>query len=343
MKLLVLTVLFFVSVAFSAICVPAQNASGYHLLKKIQIGGDGGWDYLYSDADAHRLYVSHATKVVVIDTEKDAVIGEISNTNGVHGIAVAKDLGRGFISDGRDNAVTIFDLSTLQTLDTVRVGKNPDAIIYDSASKRIFTFNGGSNDSTVIDASSGKMAGTIALGGKPEFAATDGKGMVFVNIEDKSEVIEFDARNLAVKAHWSIAPGEEASGMAIDRKNHRLFIVCSNQKMIVLNSENGKVVADLPIGDGSDAASFDPETNLAFSSNGEGDLTVVHEYSKDKFSVIETVKTERGARTMTLDTKTHKLYLPTAQFGAAPAPTAERPHPRPAIVPNSFVVLVYGK
>ncbi len=318
-------------------------ASGYHLLKKIEIGGEGGWDYLYADADAHRLYVSHATKVVVIDTDKDSIIGEIPNTNGVHGIAVAADLGRGFISDGRDNSVTIFDLKTLKTLSTVPTGKNPDAIIYDAATKRVFAFNGGSSDATVIDAASGKVAGTIPLGGKPEFAAADGKGMVFVNIEDKSEVAAIDSRKLEVKNRWSIAPGEEPSGMAIDRKTNRLFVVCSNAKMIVLNYENGKIVADVPTGDGTDAAAFDPKNKLAFSSNGAGTLTIVREDAPDKFSVVENVPTQRGARTMSLDAKTAKIYLPTAEFGATPAPTADRPHPRPAIVPNSFVVLVYGK
>ncbi len=319
------------------------SASGYHLLEKIQVGGEGGWDYLFADADAHRLYVSHATKVVVIDTDKDTIIGEIPNTNGVHGIAVAENLGRGFVSDGRDNTVTIFDLKTLKTLDTVKVGKNPDAIIYDAASKRVFTFNGGSSDATAIDAASGKVAGTIALGGKPEFAASDGKGTVFVNIEDKSEVVPIDSRNLTAKTHWSIAPGEEPSGMAFDAKTRRLFLVCSNKKMIVLNADTGKVVADLPTGNGTDAAGFDTKTRLAFASNGEGTLTVVHEDSADKFSVVENVQTQRGARTMTLDAKTGKIYLATAQFGETPAPTAERPRPRPAIVPNSFVILVFGK
>ena len=321
----------------------SDSKSGYHLVKKIEIGGEGGWDYLFADSNAHRLYVSHATKVVVIDTDKDVVIGEIPNTNGVHGIAVAEEFGRGFISDGRDNAVTIFDLKTLKILDTVKVGKNPDAIIYDPASKRIFAFNGASSDTTAIDAATGKVGGTIALGGKPEFATSDGKGNVFVSIEDKSEVIDLDSNKLVVKSHWPIAPGEEASGMAIDRKNHRLFIVCSNKKMIVMNAENGKVVSDLPIGDGTDAAGFDPETKLAFSSNGEGTLTVIREDSKDKFSVLENVQTQRGARTMTLDPKTHKIYMPTAQYGPTPAPTAERPRPRPSILPNSFVILVYGK
>jgi YVTN family beta-propeller protein len=313
------------------------------LLKEIQIGGEGGWDYLYADSGNHRLYISHATKVVVVDTDTDTVVGEIPNTNGVHGIAIADDLGRGFISDGRDDSVTIFDSKTLKALSTVKTGKNPDAIIYDPATKRVFAFNGGSGDTTVIDAASGAVAATIALGGKPEFATSDGKGKVFVNIEDKSDVVEIDSKKMAVITRWPIAPGEEASGMAIDRKNHRIFIVCSNKKMIVLNVDTGKVAADLAIGSGPDAAGYDPETKLAFSSNGEGTLTVVREDSADKFSVLDTVNTRRGARTMTVDGKTHKIYLPTAQFGPAPAPTAERPRPRPSIVPNSFTILVFGR
>ena len=339
--------LFVISVA--AICFAqtspdkSKTPNGYHLLKKIQIGGEGGWDYLFADADAHRLYVSHATKVVVIDTETGNKIGEILDTKGVHGIAVAEKLGKGFTSNGRDDSVTIFDLKTLKRISDVKVGKNPDAIIYDAASNHVFTFNGGSSDTTVIDADSGKVAGTIALGGKPEFATVDGKGTVFVNIEDKSEVAQIDSKKLVVKTRWSIAPGEEPSGMAIDLKNHRLFIVCGNKKMIVLNAETGKVVADLPIGDGTDAAGFAPNTKLAFSSNGEGTLTVVREDSADKFSVVETVTTQRGARTMTLDTKTDRIYLATAAFGETPAPTAERPRPRPSIVPDSFVILVFGK
>lgn len=321
----------------------SSRLSGYHLLKKIQVGGEGGWDYIFDDADAGRLYVSHATKVVVIDTDKDTVIGEIPNTNGVHGIAVAEDFGRGFTSNGRDNSVTIFDLKTLKTLDTVKVGENPDTIIYDRATKRIFTFNGRSSDATAIDAASGKVVGTIALGGRPEFAISDGKGTIFVNIEDKSEVVAFDPNKLTVKTRWSIAPGEEPSGMAFDPKTRRLFVVCANGKMIILNADNGKIIADLPTGEGTDAAAFDPNTKLAFASNGAGTLTVVREEKGDKFSVVENVPTQRGARTMTLDKKTGKIYLPTAEFGSTPAPTKERPNPRPSIVPDSFVILVFGK
>ena len=325
------------------ITVSAQNPSGYHLLKKIEVGGEGGWDYLFDDADAHRLYISHATKVVVVDTETSKVIGEIANINGVHGIAVAEKFGRGYISGGRDNSVTIFDLKTFKTLETVKVGKNPDCIMYDAESKRVFAFNRGDSSVSAIDAATGKVVGTLDLGGHPEFAQADGKGMIFVNLDNKSEVVAFDAKKLVVKNRWAIAPGEDNSGLAIDTKNHRLFIVCDNKKMVVMNYDNGKIVADLPIGEGTDAAGFDPTTNLAFSSNGEGNLTIIREDSKDKYSVVETVVTQRGARTMTVDTKTHNIYLATAQFGETPAATKENPRPRPAIVPNSFVILVYGK
>ena len=323
--------------------VSAQNPSGYHLLKKIEVGGEGGWDYLYADSDAHRLYVSHATKVVVVDTETSKIIGEIANINGVHGIAVAEKFGRGYISGGRDNSVTIFDLKTFKTLDTVKVGKNPDCIMYDAESKRVFAFNRGDSSVSAIDAATGKVVGTLDLGGHPEFAQADGKGMIFVNLDNKSEVVAFDAKKLVVKNRWAIAPGEDNSGLAIDTKNHRLFIVCDNKKMVVMNYDNGKIVAELPIGEGTDAAGFDPTTNLAFSSNGEGNLTIVRQDSKDKYSVVENVVTQRGARTMTVDTKTHNVYLATAQFGETPAATKENPRPRPAIVPNSFVILVYGK
>ncbi len=323
--------------------VAGQTPVGYHLLNKIEVGGEGGWDYLFADSEAHRLYVSHATKVVVIDTETNKTVGEIPNTNGIHGVAIAEKLGRGFTSNGRDNSVIIFDLKTLQAISTVKVDKNPDCIIFDSATNRVFAFNRGASNVTVIEAASGKVAGTIDLGGHPEFAQSDGKGMVFVNLDDKSEVVPIDARKLTAKTHWSVAPGEDPSGMAIDRKTHRLFIVCGNQKMVVINYDNGQVVANLPIGDGTDAAGFDPETKLAFSSNGAGTLTVVREDSKDKFSVLENVATQRGARTMALDTKTHKIYLATAQFGETPAPTTANPRPRPPMLPNSFVILVFGK
>ncbi len=337
----IFSIMFLIAMGAGA-CI-AQGSSGYHLLNRIEVGGDGGWDYLVADPEGKRLYVSHATHVVVIDTSTDKVVGDIPGTNGVHGIAFDEKLGKGFISDGRDNNVTIFDLKTLKILGTAPTGKNPDAIIYDPGSKRVFTFNGGSANTTAIDAADGKVAGTIDLGGKPEFAVSDGKGTVFVNIEDKNEIIAFDSIKLTVKAHWPIAPGEEASGLAFDVKNMRLFAVAGNKKMIVMDATNGKVVADLPTGEGTDAAGFDPETKTAFASNGDSTLTVIHEDSKDKFSVVENVKTEPRARTMALDTKTHKIYLPTAKFGEAPAATAQNQRPRAPMLPNSFVILVYGK
>ena len=323
--------------------VISAGPPGYHVAKTFKLGGEGGWDYLTVDSKARRVYISRGTHVMVVDADSGAIVGDIPNTNGVHGIAIASDMDKGFISDGRDNTVTIFDLKTLKVLGTATTGKNPDAIIYDPASKRVFTFNGGSNDTTAIDAKTGTVAGTIALGGKPEFAVADEKGHVFVNIEDKSEIIQFDANKLTVENHWPIAPGEEPSGLAIDRKHRRLFSVCSNKLMVIVNADDGKVITTLPIGAGTDAAGFDPETGFAFSSNGEGSLTVVHEDSPDKFVVVENVPTLRRARTMALDTKTHQVYTVTAEFGTAPAPTAQTPRPRPPMVAGSFTLLVLSR
>lgn len=325
-----------------------SSAAGYHVVKKIPVGGEGGWDYLMIDSAARRLYVSHASKVVVIDVDKGEVVGEIPGTNGVHGIAIAPELNRGFTSNGRDNSSTIFDLKTLKVIGTAKTGGNPDAIIYDPATKRVFSFNrtraAADASSTAIDAATGEVAGTIMLGGRPEFAVADGKGQIFVNLDDKSEIAVIDTRKLTVTQHWSLAPGTGPSGLALDLKTRRLFSVCGeNQKMIVMNADNGKVITALPIGKGTDAAAFDPGTNLVFSSNGEGTVTVVHEDSPDKFSVVETAKSQQGARTMTLDPKTHRLYLAAAEFGPPPAPTTERPNPRPVAVPGSFMVLVMEK
>lgn len=327
----------------SALNDPAQSLSGYHLIDKIQVGGDGGWDALTVDSKNHRLYVSHGTHVVVIDTETDKVVGDIPNTNGIHGIAIAGKLGRGFTSNGRDNTVSIFDLKTLKLIGTVKTYKNPDIIIFDARSGKVFCFNGGSNDATVIDAAAGKAVGTVTLSGKPEFAVSDERGRVFVNLEDKSKVNVIDVKTLKVTAEWPLAPGEEPTGLAMDTKSNRLFVACGNKKMIVMDSTNGKVLADLPTGSGTDGAEFDPGTGFAFSPNGEGTLTVIREESKDKFSVVENVKTEPRARTMALDPSTHKIYMPTAKFGPAPAPTAAQPRPRPPMLPDSFVILVYGK
>jgi DNA-binding beta-propeller fold protein YncE len=321
----------------------AKGPSGYHVTKKVVLGGDTGWDYLTVDPKGRRVYISHGTHVVVVDADSGAVVGDIPNTNGVHGIAIASDLDKGFTSNGRDNTVTIFDLKTLKSLGTVSVGKNPDAIMYDPFSKRVFTFNGASHDTTAIDAKTGTVAGTIALGGKPEFAQADERGHVFVNIEDKSEIIKFDSSKLTVENHWPIAPGEEASGLALDRKHQRLFAVCSNKLMVVMNADTGAVITSLPTGSGTDAAAFDPETNMAFSSNGEGTLTVIHEDSPDKFTVIENVPTQARARTMALDTKTHQVFLVTAEFGPAPPATAQQPRPRPPMLPGTFTLLILNR
>lgn len=320
--------------------VPEGN---YHLIKKVVLGGEGFWDYMTVDSGARRLYISRATRVLVVDTDTYAQVGEIPNTEGVHGIALAPEVGRGFTSNGRANTVTIFELKTLQVLGEVKTGQNPDAIIYDPATRRVFTFNGRSGDSTAIDAASGTVAGTIALGGRPEFAAADGKGQAYANLEDKSEVVVLDSRALSVKAHWPLAPCEDPSGMAMDREHRRLFIGCHNQMMAVMDADSGRIVATPPIGQGVDANGFDPETGLAFSSNGDGTLTVVHEDSPEKFTLVGNVETQRGARTMAVDLRTHHVFLVTAEFGPAPAPTPDRPRPRPSIVPGSFTLLVLGK
>ena len=332
------------ALAFSLIALPLQQTgaaptkegpSGYHVAKTIAVGGDEGWDYVAVDSDARRIYVSHGSRVVVLDADSDAVTGEIADTQGVHGIAIASDLGRGFTSNGRANTVTIFDLKTLSNLGTIKAGTNPDAIVYDAGTKRIFTMNGRSNDATAIDAASGNVVGTLPLGGKPEFAVSDGKGSIFVNIEDKSELVEFDPQKVAVLHRWPLAPCQEPSGLAIDRKSRRLFAGCDNKMMAVVDADSGKVIATPAIGEGVDANGFDPGTNFAFASNGDGTLTVVHEDSPDKFTVVDNVPTKRSARTMGLDLKTHNIYLPAADFNA-PAP-GER---RGKIKPGSFVLLL---
>jgi DNA-binding beta-propeller fold protein YncE len=317
---------------------------GLQVIKNYKLGGEGGWDYLTLDPAARHLFISRATHVIVIDADSGKSVGDIPDTPGVHGIALAPEFGRGFTSNGREGTVSIFDLATLKPISKIQnVGQNPDAILYDPATKRVFTFNGGSQDSTAIDAQTGKIVGKIALDGKPEFPVTTGKGEVFVNIEDKSELAALDPKALTVKSVWPLAPCEEPSGLAIDIANRRLFAGCHNEMMAVVNADTGKVIATPTIGKGVDANRFDPETHLAFASCGEGVLSVVREDSPHQFSVAQTVTTERGARTMELDPKTHQIYLVTAKFGPAPPPTADQPHPRPAIVPDSFVVLVVGK
>ncbi len=320
----------------------AQAASGYHIINKIPLGGEGGWDALTVDSAAHRLYISHSTHVMVLDTVTDKVVGDIPDTPGVHGIALAPELSRGFTSNGKANTVTIFDIKTLKIIGQVKTGENPDIILYEPSLQRVFTFNGKSKDTTVFEAASGKVLATIALGGKPEFATADNKGKVFVNIEDTSEVVELDSKKLTISKRFSLKPCEEPSGIAIDIEHHRLFSGCHNKVMTVLDVESGKVISTVPIGEGVDGNAFDAETGFAFSSNGEGTLTVVRESSPRKFDA-ETIITQRSARTMTVDTKTHKIYLPVAEFSPAPAPTPDVPKPRPVMIRDSFAVLVVGK
>lgn len=341
MKRFYLTVLFLLFLLATSFALAAD--SSYHLVNTYKLGGEGGWDYLNLDSSSRRLYISRATHVIVMDADSGKVVGDIPDTPGVHGIALAPELGRGFISNGREGTVSIFEIQSLKLISKLKAGENPDAILYDPASKRVFAFNGRSHDATAIDAASGTVAGTIKLEGKPEFAASQGDGMIYVNIEDKSQIDAIDTRKLTVTASWPLAPCEEPSGLAIDRKRHRLFVGCDNKMMAVVDSKSGKVIATPAIGDGVDANAFDPGTDLAFASCGEGVLTVVHEDSPDKFTVVGNVPTKQGARTMALDEKTHNVYTVTADFGPPPAATADNPHPRRTILPDSFVVLVLGK
>jgi len=319
-----------------------EQPGPYHLLKKVALGGEGFWDYLICDSAARRLYISRGTHVMVVDADSYNVMGDIPGTEGVHGIALAPEFGRGFTSNGRANTVTIFDLKSLKTLGTAPTGNGPDAILYDPASKRVFTFDGRGNTATGIDAATGSIVGTVALGGKPEFAVSDGQGSLYDNLEDKSELVRIDSKTLQVTARWPLAPCESPSGLAMDTAHRRLFAGCHNRMMAVVDADTGKVIATPPIGQGVDANAFDPGTQRAFSSNGDGTLTIVKEDAPDKFTVEADVATQRGARTMARDLATHRIFLVTAEFGPAPAPTPAQPRPRPAMVPGTFTLLVVG-
>ena len=323
---------------FPLSAAPSPGPSGYKVIKTIPVGGAGSWDYVYVDSGARRVYISRGTHTVVMDADTYAVVGDIPDTQGVHGIAIASDLGRGFTSNGRANDVTIFDLKTLKPIGNVKTDANPDAIVYDPVSKRVFTFNGGGKNTTAINAADGTVAGTLALGGKPEFAAVDGKGSIFVNNEDTSEIIEINAQKITETHRWPLAPCKSPSGLAMDTKNRRLYAVCDDKVSVVVNADTGKVVATPEIGNGPDAAAFDPASNDFFASCGEGVLTVVHQDSPDQYTVVENVPTKRSARTMGLDLKTRNIFLPAADFDP-PAP-GER---RGKMKPDSFVVVVVGK
>jgi DNA-binding beta-propeller fold protein YncE len=320
----------------------ALGGEPYRFLKEIKIGGEGGWDYLSIDPAARRLYVTHSTKIDIVDLGSEKIIGEISDTPGVHGFAIAPELGLGFSSNGRESKASIVDLKTLRTISKVETGENPDAILYEPKRQDVYTFNGRGNSATVFEARTGKILATIPLSGKPEFAVADSEaGRVYVNIEDKSEVAVIDINTHQVAATWPLAPGEEPSGLAFDPAHKRLFAGCSNKLMVMMDSTNGKIVATIPIGAGVDATAFDPGTQFAFSSNGEGNVTVAKEETPDRLSILQTLATQRGARTMALDPTTHKIYLVTADFEPMPSPSPGAPRQRPKIVPGTMKVMVY--
>lgn len=319
------------------------GASGYHLEKKVRIGGNGGWDYLEVDPATHRVFISRGTHVIVYDPDQEKVVGDIPDTEGVHGIALADEFNKGYTTNGRATTSTMFDLTSLKALGTVSTDKGPDGVIYDPFSKRVFTFNGDGNSSTAIDAATGTVAGTVTLGGGPEFAASDRKGKVFVNLEDKSALVKFDARTLKVENTWPLAPCASPSGLAIDAEHEILVVGCRNQLMAFVDGNTGRVIGTVPIGKGVDANRFDPATGFAFASCGDGTLTIAHEDSPGKFTPLETIQTQPGARTMAIDYSTHSVYLVTAEFGPAPAQTADNPRPRAAILPDTFTLLIYSK
>jgi len=336
-------------VLFGSFSLLVAAAPGYHLLKKYAFGAAEGstreyFDYITVDSAARRVYLSHGTEIKVIDADTGALIGNITGLKQDHGVAVASEFGRGFISDGAQGKVIIFDLQTLKVSGEAKADQDADAIIYDPFSKHVFVMNGDPHSSTVIDAKSGSVVGTIDLGGGPEFAVADGNGTVYVNLEDKSELVAIDSRTLKIKSRWPLAPAGAPTALALDVQHHRLFSAGRNpQMLVVLDSDSGKVLQSFSISAGVDAAAYEPETGLIFVSTREGMVHIFHEDSPDKFSEAETIKTEYGAKTMGLDTKTHNLFVDTADFGPAPAPTTDHPHPSRPPIPGTFRVLVYGK
>lgn len=321
----------------------ASGSDSYQFLNEIKIGGEGGWDILTVDSAASRLYLSHATKVVVVDLNENAVVGEIADTPGVHGFVAVPEFQRGFSTNGKENKSSVVDLATLKTISKIDTGDSPDAVVYDQQRHEVYIFNHRGNSVTVIDAKESKVVATIQLDGNPEFAAVDeNAGRIYVNIEDKSEVAAIDTAKHEVIANWPLAPGEEPSGIALDAVHHRLFSGCHNKMMVMVDTETGKVITNVPIGAGTDGAAFDDATQLAFASCGDGTTTIAKEEAPDKLTVVQTLKTERGARTMAIDPKTHRIYLPTAQFQPPPTPAPGQTPARPAIVPNTFKLLVYG-
>ena len=321
----------------------AGPGPGYHVVHKFVIGGPGRWDYLKMDTVHHRLFVARETRVMVIDPDSGKVLGEIPGMAGAHDVAFAYDVGRGFATSGRDSSVTMFDLNTFEVLGKLHADQDADGVLYDPASQRIFTMNGDANTSTVIDPVAGKVVGTIDLGGKPEFGVSAQNGMLYINLEDKAAVAEVDARAMRVVRQWSLAPCASPTGLAIDQQHHRLFSGCRNKVMAISDAHAGRLLVTVPIGAGVDANAYDPATGFAFSSNGEGTVTVVHEDSPASFRVVETVPTMAGARTIVLDRGSHLLYLVSAQFGPVPdSATPDNPRRRPPLVPDTFTLLVLG-
>jgi DNA-binding beta-propeller fold protein YncE len=319
------------------------GASGYQLAHKFKLGGEGGWDYLLFDSKMDRLFISRGTRVLVVNPETGKVIGEIPGFTRSHGIALAPEFNKGFASDGDPGSVTVFDYRTLRVLEHLKTAPDCDGIIYDPGTKRVFTMNGDAQSSTAIDAETAKVLGTFPLGGRPEFAAADGKGHVFANLVDKSEIVKIDAKDLRVVNTWPLAPCKSPSGLAIDAENERLFPGCHSGVMDFVDGDSGKVLETVPIGEGIDAARFDPGTHYAFASCGDGTITVAQEESPDKLSKIDTIKTQRGARTMALNLKTHMIYTVTADFGPMPAAKPGQRFRRPPIIPGTFVLLEYAR
>ena len=313
----------------------------YRVLDKWKVGGTGGWDYLLADAGAHRLYATHGSRVEVLDTTTGKLVGAITGLKGTHGVALDPDGKVGYISDGGANAVVVFDRTTFNVLATIPAGTNPDGIAYEPVTKTVWAFNGRSKDVSVIDTAKRTVVATIALPGKPEFPQADGKGSVFDNIEDKNEIVRLDAHTNKVTATWPVTGCDSPSGLAIDREHERLFAVCDGGKMAVVSAESGKVLGLAAIGNGPDAAGFDPARQLAFSSNGEGTLSVID--TKPGFATLETLPTQKGGRTMAYDEKADQIYLSVAEYGPVPAATATTPRPRPTVVPDSFSILVIGR
>jgi DNA-binding beta-propeller fold protein YncE len=328
---------------FSTLLAQTSTGTSYHITRDLTLGGDGRWDYVTVDTVNHRLFIARQNRVMVVDPESGKLLGEIPGLNGAHGVALDYATSHGFATSGRDGSVTMFDLATLRVLRRTPAADDADAVLYDPASKRIFTFNGDANSSSVLDPMSGRLVASIPLGGKPEFGVTTGRGRLYVNLEDKAEIVEIDPLAMRVLRRWPLAPCEEPTGLAIDRVHHLLFSGCHNRVMVISNATEGRTIAHVPIGGGVDGNAFDHGSALAFASNGDGTLTVVHEDSPTSFRVVGTVPTRPGARTMALDERSHRIYTVTSAFGATPAPTPSEPHPRPSLVPGTFSLLVLDR